>query len=98
MGIRTLVHALRGWPTPLGAAINTTEAPLAAEVDATGQALSQLREIGLQVVEFSRMRRAWLENEQRPAEPDLEDELLRDAQAAQELDIVWISEKLCAWL
>jgi FMN reductase len=97
MGLRTLVHALRGWPTPLGAAVNTTEMPLSTELDASDQALFQLREIGTQVVEFSRMRSAFLEARPRETAP-LDDELLREGQGAQEMDIVLISEKQCAWL
>jgi FMN reductase len=34
--LRDIVHALRGWPTPLGAAINTTESAF----DETGDGLS----------------------------------------------------------
>jgi FMN reductase len=98
MGIRTLVHALRGWPTPLGAAVNTTEVPLTSDHDSSTQALFQLREIGAQVVEFSRMRRAWLETGEHTDPGPFEEELMRDGAAAQEMDIVWISEKLCAWL
>lgn len=98
MGMRTLAHALRGWPTPLGAAVNTTEIPLSSDLDGSAQALFQLREIGAQVVEFSRMRRAWLNAGERPDPGPFEDEMLRDGQASQEMGIVWISEKSCAWL
>jgi FMN reductase len=52
--LRSIVHALRGWPTPLGAALNSAEvsfddhgAPSNPEVDRT------LRTIGAQVVQFS---------------------------------------------
>jgi FMN reductase len=50
------VHALRGWPTPLGAAINTS-----ARIFNDGQcsdegASAQLDLIGRQVYEFARLR------------------------------------------
>jgi FMN reductase len=53
--LRAIVHALRGWPTPLGAAINT--APGAPEDDER-RARFQLETIGAQVVEFARSHRA----------------------------------------
>ncbi len=55
--LRSVVHALRGWPTPLGAAVNTIE----VSFDGTGecsdpQVSANLRMIGLQVVEFALAR------------------------------------------
>ena len=56
--LRSIAHALRGWPTPMGAIVNT-----AGKIfDDTGNCLdpsvtSQLRTIAQQVVEFARMRR-----------------------------------------
>jgi len=55
--LRSIVHALRGWPTPLGAALNTSERIF----DATGactdeKSALQLAIVGRQVVEFCRMR------------------------------------------
>lgn len=55
--MRSIVHALRGWPTPLGAALNTAERIF----DATGactdeKSAVQLAIVGRQVVEFCRMR------------------------------------------
>lgn len=55
--LRSIVHALRGWPTPLGAALNTS----IGLFDAQGECLDlgakmQLQTIGQQVVEFARMR------------------------------------------
>lgn len=52
--LRTITHALRGWPTPLGGAINTAE----VKFDDSGGASSQrvvdtLRQIGRQVAEFT---------------------------------------------
>lgn len=56
--LRSIAHALRGWPTPLGAAINTA----AVTFDADGgcsdpKVLGSLRTIGAQVVEFATARR-----------------------------------------
>jgi FMN reductase len=59
MSLRSIVHALRGWPTPMGATINT-----AGQVfDSGGECVDpiarfQLELVGQQVVEFARMRAA----------------------------------------
>jgi FMN reductase len=59
MSLRSVVHALRGWPTPMGATIN-----MAGRVfDERGELVDpsarfQLELVGQQVVEFSRMRAA----------------------------------------
>jgi FMN reductase len=55
--MRTIVHALRGWPTPMGAALNTA-LPL---FDAEGQCVDlsskfQLETVGQQVMQFCSMR------------------------------------------
>jgi FMN reductase len=52
--LRSIVHALRGWPTPFGATLNTTEKIF----DATGackdeKVTAQLETVGRQVVEFA---------------------------------------------
>ncbi len=57
--LRAIVHALRGWPTPLGAALNSAT-PL---FDDAGRCLDekdegQLAMVAEQVVEFARMRDA----------------------------------------
>lgn len=53
--MRSIVHALRGWPTPLGAGIKT-EAGMFADGSCTNaQALQQLETVGRQVVEFARL-------------------------------------------
>ncbi|MFI9365515.1 NADPH-dependent FMN reductase [Kitasatospora sp. NPDC053057] len=55
--LRDVTHALRGWPTPLGAAINTSTArfsPAGACTDPHVQ--GQLEEIAAQVVEFATTR------------------------------------------
>lgn len=49
--LRTIVHALRGWPTPLGVVVNTGQGTVESRSDA-------LRMVGAQVVEFALMRRA----------------------------------------
>lgn len=57
--IRSVVHALRAWPTPMGAGINTADDVLDDDgrvVDA--KAKFQLDLVGKQVVEFAAMRRA----------------------------------------
>ncbi len=53
--VRTIVHALRGWPTPLGITINTAERVF----DETGGCIddrlqTQLSMLAAQVVEFAR--------------------------------------------
>lgn len=57
VAMRSIVHALRGWPTPMGAAINTGS-PLFDDdggcMDKTAK--FQLELIGRQVVEFACMR------------------------------------------
>jgi FMN reductase len=54
-GLRSITHALRGWPTPLGVALNTSEpgfGPDGALVDPA--ALGQLEVLVDQVVSFAR--------------------------------------------
>jgi FMN reductase len=57
VAMRSIVHALRGWPTPMGAAINSA-LPLFDDngTCADSSAKFQLELIGQQVVEFARMR------------------------------------------
>ena len=55
--LRSIVHALRGWPTPIGVAINTS----LKVFDADGACLDagiarQLELMAMQVVDFARMR------------------------------------------
>jgi FMN reductase len=59
MTLRAIVHALRGWPTPFGAALNTASLLF----DEAGGCLdakdgSQLGTVAAQVVEFAGMRAA----------------------------------------
>jgi FMN reductase len=57
--LRMVVHALRGWPTPFGAAINSSAIVFGADgrPDDEPSAL-QLRMVGEQVVEFARHQTA----------------------------------------
>jgi FMN reductase len=50
--LRSVVHALRGWPTPFGAAINS-----GATAITDGGVLDQLRLVGRQVVELAALQR-----------------------------------------
>ena len=57
--LRAIAHALRGWPTPLGAMLNTS----VKLFDETGACLDlsakfQLQAVGRQVVQFARMQRS----------------------------------------
>jgi FMN reductase len=56
--LRTCAHALRGWPTPLGAALNATMPIFDKATGACTDAPSrfQLETVGSQVVEFASMR------------------------------------------
>jgi FMN reductase len=65
MTMRSIVHALRGWPTPLGATINTSGDTFKDGVCQDDAAASQLRLVGHQTVTFARLHRA----EGRAAEP-----------------------------
>jgi FMN reductase len=52
--LRSIVHSLRGWPTPLGVAVNSAD----AEFDAAGgctndEVVQRLHTVGAQVVEFA---------------------------------------------
>lgn len=58
--LRSIVHALRGWPTPLGATVNVEE-PWSgpgngrARADAVNRCAAQLRTVGHQVSGFARV-------------------------------------------
>lgn len=54
--LRAIVHALRGWPTPLGAAINSSGGLFKDGVCTSVPAEQQLRLVGQQVTEFASMR------------------------------------------
>jgi FMN reductase len=55
--LRSIVHALRGWPTPLGIAINTVAQTFDADGSITDSAqASQIKLLAQQVVHFAQMR------------------------------------------
>ena len=56
--LRSIVHALRGWPTPQGVAINTTEQTFATDESANTATLQQLSILARQVVQFAEQRAA----------------------------------------
>jgi FMN reductase len=51
--LRSIVHALRGWPTPLGAAVNSAEVTFHDGECSDAQVAANLRKIGQQVAEFA---------------------------------------------
>ena len=52
--LRSIVHALRGWPTPFGATLNTSEKLFDANGGCTDERIAaQLALVGKQVVEFA---------------------------------------------
>jgi FMN reductase len=54
--LRFIVHALRGWPTPFGATLNTTEKIFDdSGVCADPKIVTQLATVARQVVQFARM-------------------------------------------
>lgn len=51
--LRAIVHALRGWPTPLAAAVNSSASPFADDGACADQQVSaQLAMVGTQVADF----------------------------------------------
>jgi len=58
--LRAIVHALRGWPTPFSAVINSALRPFAADGQCSDPTVAQqLAFVAEQVVEFARWRRAY---------------------------------------
>jgi FMN reductase len=62
--LRVTVHALRGWPSPLGATVNASSGKI---FDADGAcaddgARFQLETVATQVVEFAALRKAGAQN------------------------------------
>ncbi|KKB61727.1 FMN reductase [Robbsia andropogonis] len=51
--LRSIVHALRGWPTPMGAAINTSGKIFSDGICHDQTVVNQLELVGRQVVEFA---------------------------------------------
>lgn len=59
--LRTIAHALRGWPTPLGAAINSTEDVFGEDGDVVDErARFQLETVAREVMQFAELRAAQL--------------------------------------
>lgn len=54
--LRAIVHALRGWPTPLGAAVNSSGGIFKDGKCTDPGASNQLQLVGHQVVQFARLR------------------------------------------
>jgi FMN reductase len=54
--LRAVVHALRGWPTPMGAAINTSSRPFEGGVCTDPAVTGQLCLVGAQVGAFANRR------------------------------------------
>lgn len=55
LSLRSIVHALRGWPTPYGAAINSRDAPFgSADKPADPAALKACQMVAGEVVQFAR--------------------------------------------
>ncbi len=60
MALRSIVHALRGWPTPFAAAINARPSPFAGSPhSAPIEVIRSLELVAQQVVEFAQMRRQY---------------------------------------
>ena len=58
--LRAIVHALRGWPTPFSAVVNSALKPFAADGTCRDPSVArQLAFVAEQVVEFARMRLAF---------------------------------------
>jgi FMN reductase len=56
--MRSIVHALRGWPTPMGVALNTAMPLFDSQGSCTDPLVNtQLQLVGHQVLEFANMRR-----------------------------------------
>ena len=57
--LRSVVHALRGWPTPLGAAINTSQPVFSPDGDPIDERVEfQLTTLAQEVMQFVRWRSA----------------------------------------
>jgi hypothetical protein len=58
--LRAIVHALRGWPTPFSAVVNSALKPFAADGTCRDPSVAQqLAFVAEQVVEFARTRMAY---------------------------------------
>jgi len=67
--LRSIAHALRAWPTPFGAVVNSGARPFAADGSCLSTEVEQsLRLVAAQVVEFAQMRIAADQSETAPAD------------------------------
>lgn len=57
--LRDVVHALRGWPTPIGVPIHGSKPIMATTGEIEEKMATMLRAMGAQVVEFALAQRAW---------------------------------------
>ncbi|MBW8636739.1 NAD(P)H-dependent oxidoreductase [Hoeflea sp. WL0058] len=55
---RSIIHALRGWPTPYAATLNSAEKPFANGLPANESVAEQLRIVAQQTVAFANMKLA----------------------------------------
>ena len=82
--LRSIVHALRGWPTPFGAGINTLETRFdTVDTCSDAKVVDQLATVGQQAAQF-----ALAFNAHRAAESDVARRLARSAQPARLLHAV----------
>jgi FMN reductase len=59
--LRTIAHALRGWPTPLGAAINSTQKVFGPDGDVVDErSRFQLETVAREVMQFAQLKAAQL--------------------------------------
>ena len=65
VGIRSIVHALRGWPTPFGAALNSQNRPFENGLPASREVELQLEMVAAQVVRLAAIQHAMMEDETR---------------------------------
>lgn len=58
VGVRSIVHALRGWPTPFAAALNSAGKPFENGLPASAEVATQLELVADQVMTLARMQAA----------------------------------------
>ncbi|MEJ8571983.1 NAD(P)H-dependent oxidoreductase [Microbaculum marinum] len=57
--LRSIIHSLRGWPTPFAATVNAAAKPFAGGGPLDEQLAAQLAKVAGQVMEFAEMRRQY---------------------------------------